>query len=299
VSKIAAAAPFRTAAPTTNTGSGKISAGELKSTAFMPATTSRTLTYDSGTGMLSGLPTDKPITVTTAAPVTTTTYPAGTASIPYTAGASISVDGVNIGNINTVPVAPATTTTTTVGVTTTLQYDAATKTFSGFSPNLDVTVKHADGTTTNHPAGSPAAIPYVDGDTFTTGGVSFTITGTPNDDDTFTIAPNGNGVGDSRNAVLLGALQTKNTLADGKTTYQGAYAQLVSLVGNKTRELEVTNKAEAAFLEQAETTLEAESGVNLDEEATNLIRFQQAYQAAAKVMQTASTLFDTLLTLGS
>ncbi|MEC4721366.1 flagellar hook-associated protein FlgK [Noviherbaspirillum sp. CPCC 100848] len=302
VSKIAAATPFRTAAPTTNTGSGKISAGELKSTALMPATAGITLTYTNGVpGQVTGLPTNKPITVTTpgvppAAP-TVVTYPAGTASVDYAAGDTITVDGVSFGSIP-MPVAPATTTTTTISATATLTYDSATKTLSGFSPNLDISVRHADGTTTNHPAGSLTDIPYVDGDTFTTGGVSFTITGTPNDNDTFTISPNGNGVGDSRNAVLLGGLQTKNTLADGKATYQGAYAQLVSLIGNKTRELEVTNKAETAFLEQAETSLEAESGVNLDEEATNLIRFQQAYQAAAKVMQTASTLFDTLLTLG-
>lgn len=125
------------------------------------------------------------------------------------------------------------------------------------------------------------------------------MTGTPNSGDTFTIGANNNGVGDTRNAVLLGALQSANTLANSSTTYQGAYAQLVSQIGNKTRELEVTSRAETSYLEQAVAAHESESGVNLDEEATNLLRYQQAYQAAAKMMQTASTLFDTLLAIGN
>lgn len=58
------------------------------------------------------------------------------------------------------------------------------------------------------------------------------------------------------------------------------------------------NKAETKYLEQAESEYEAESGVNLDEEAANLMRYQQAYQAAAKMMQTASQLFDMLLQMG-
>lgn len=104
--------------------------------------------------------------------------------------------------------------------------------------------------------------------------------------------------GDNRNALLLSALQTTNTLGNGTTHYQGAFSQLVSQIGNKTRELEVTSSAAGKLLAEATNTLQAESGVNLDEEATNLLRYQQAYQAAAKVMQIASEMFDTLLTLG-
>lgn len=104
--------------------------------------------------------------------------------------------------------------------------------------------------------------------------------------------------GDNRNALALGALQTANTLGNGTITYQGAYAHLVSQVGNKTRELEVTSSASGKLLTEAKLALQAESGVNLDEEATNLLRYQQAYQAAAKVMQIAGEMFDMLLTLG-
>jgi flagellar hook-associated protein 1 FlgK len=105
-------------------------------------------------------------------------------------------------------------------------------------------------------------------------------------------------IGDNRNALALSALQSANTLVNGTSTYQGAFSQLVSEVGNKTRELEVTSNAAGKLLEEAKQTLQAESGVNLDEEATNLLRYQQAYQAAAKVMQIASEMFDMLLTIG-
>ncbi len=124
------------------------------------------------------------------------------------------------------------------------------------------------------------------------------ITGTPGVGDVFTIDPNSNGTSDNRNALLLAGLRTTNTLLGGTASYQSAYSQLVSDIGNKTRELEVTSKAQANLVAQTEVAQQALSGVNLDEEAANLLRYQQAYQAAGKVMQIASTLFDTLLELG-
>ncbi len=106
------------------------------------------------------------------------------------------------------------------------------------------------------------------------------------------------GVGDNRNALALAALQTQNTLGNGTATYQSAYAQFVSLVGNQTREADVASQTQTKLLEQATAAQQTVSGVNLDEEAANLLRYQQAYQAAGKVMQIASTLFDTLLSIG-
>lgn len=105
-------------------------------------------------------------------------------------------------------------------------------------------------------------------------------------------------VGDNRNALALGALQTAKILGNGTATYQGAFSQLVSQVGNKTRELELTSSASGNLLSELTASMQAESGVNLDEEATNLLRYQQAYQAAAKSMQIAGELFDMLLTIG-
>lgn len=162
----------------------------------------------------------------------------------------------------------------------------------GFPAGL-VTV---NGTPLTILAGDP--VPYTAGATLSFGGISFTLGGAPADTDTFTVSPNTGGVGDNRNALLLGALQTSKVMNGGTTTYQGAFSQLVSQIGNKTRELEVTGNAAGQLLSAATLSLQSESGVNLDEEATNLLRYQQAYQAAGKVMQIASEMFDVLLSIG-
>lgn len=106
------------------------------------------------------------------------------------------------------------------------------------------------------------------------------------------------GPGDNSNGLLLTELQTQTTMNNGTTSYSSAFGQLVNTVGNKTHELQVSAAAEAQVLQLNIDAVQAESGVNLDEEATNLIRFQQAYQAAGKMMQIASQLFDSLLQLG-
>lgn len=116
--------------------------------------------------------------------------------------------------------------------------------------------------------------------------------------DSFTVGPNTDGVSDNRNGLLLAGLQTKNTLLGGTATYQSAYSQIVSSVGVKTRDINVTAQAQATLLTQSQQAQQSLSGVNLDEEASNLLRYQQAYEASAKLMQIASTLFDTLLDLG-
>ncbi len=106
------------------------------------------------------------------------------------------------------------------------------------------------------------------------------------------------GNADNGNALKLAALQSALTTANGTTSFEGAYSQLVSLVGNKTNELKVMSEAEAKMLEGTITSQQSVSGVNLDEEATNLLRYQQAYQAAGKMMQIASQMFDLILTIG-
>lgn len=173
----------------------------------------------------------------------------------------------------------------------TLSYSAATNKFSGYPAGATVTLP-----------GSSSAIPYdgtyTAGASISFGSTSFLVSGIPADGDTFSIGPNTKGVGDNRNALLLGALQTANTVGNGSTSFQGAYSQLVSAVGNKTREINVTSAAESARLNSVTQVQQSESGVNVDEETANLMRYQQAYQAAAKVMQTASTMFDVLLSLG-
>ena len=116
--------------------------------------------------------------------------------------------------------------------------------------------------------------------------------------DRFTIGPNTSGVADNRNALLLAGLQTVNTVANGTANYQSAYSQIVAQVGNRAREIEVQSTAQDTLVQQTPAAQQSLSGVNLDEEAANLIRYQQAYQASGKVLQIASTLFDTILGLG-
>ena len=147
--------------------------------------------------------------------------------------------------------------------------------------------------------GNPAAVAYTPGASITYNGWTVQISGTPTANDSFTVGSNIGGVADNRNVLLLAGLQTQNTLAGGTTTYQGAYSQLVSSVGNKTREVEVTAKAQANLVLHTQQAQQALSGVNLDEEAANLMRYQQAYQAAGKMMQISTSLFDVLLGLGS
>jgi flagellar hook-associated protein 1 FlgK len=180
----------------------------------------------------------------------------------------------------------------------TLTYNLLANELSGFPVDTDVTVS-IGGVDTVYPGSNPApAIVYADGATISFGGISFMISGTPGDGDSFSVESNSVGVGDNRNALLLGALQTANSMNGGTATFQGAYSQMVSQVGNKARELEVTSSATGRLLSETTLALQNESGVNLDEEATNLLRYQQAYQAAAKVMQIASEMFDMLVSLG-
>lgn len=160
------------------------------------------------------------------------------------------------------------------------------------------------------PATNPAtftvtgAVPAVGVQTYTSGqNISFNgwttqITGAPAAGDKFNMASNTTASGDNRNALLMAGLQTQNLLANGTTSFQGAYSQLVGSIGAKTSELTVTSKAQDAMVTQTVANQQSVSGVNLDEEAANLIRYQRAYQAAGKAMQIANTMFDTLLTLG-
>jgi len=180
-----------------------------------------------------------------------------------------------------------------------LQFDGTNYTVTRLSDNTPTTFaafpQTIDGVTLNLTAGAAA------GDSFlirpTVNGASgFGVAIT--DPAKIAAAAQTGAVGDNSNALLLGALQTANTLGNGTVSYQGAYSQFVSQVGNKTRELEVTSSAAGKLLTEATMSLQNESGVNLDEEAANLLRYQQAYQAAGKVMQIASELFDVLLSIG-
>ncbi|HEY9397688.1 MAG TPA: flagellar hook-associated protein FlgK [Burkholderiales bacterium] len=151
------------------------------------------------------------------------------------------------------------------------------------------------GTTYTIDTAPPTTGAYTSGQAITFNGIEIAITGTPVDGDTFTVGPNTNGDSDNRNALALAGIQTRNVLAGDTATLQGGYAQLVASIGNKTREVQVTADAQAGMLRETLAARESISGVNLDEEAANLLRYQQAYQASGKVIAIAGTLFDSIL----
>ena len=129
----------------------------------------------------------------------------------------------------------------------------------------------------------------------TNGDMSFDISGIPATGDSFVITDNTNAAGDNRNALALATIQQSQTMINGTASLQESYAQMVGSIGADTRRAEINMESHQGLLDQAILTRDSVSGVNLDEEAANLLRYQQAYQAAAQVVSVASTLFDTLI----
>ncbi len=172
---------------------------------------------------------------------------------------------------------------------------------SGLPLGANITLTYDSATNEFAVAGAVPAvanISYTSGTPMTVNGLILTLSGSPAEGDVFTIGNNVNGVSDNRNALLLARLQTMNTMLGGTASYQGAYGQMVSQIGNTTAAIQASAKAEENLLMSSRNSQQALSGVNLDEEAANLLRYQQAYQAAGKMLQIASTLFDSLLAIG-
>ncbi|MGN4932917.1 FlgK family flagellar hook-associated protein [Aeromonas rivipollensis] len=136
-----------------------------------------------------------------------------------------------------------------------------------------------------------------------TPGYDFSITGKVEANDSFTLSYNKDGFADNGNGLALAELQNKvlvrknNNAAtsNDKMTFNDAYSALVTGVGNKTSQAKTLLQANEAKLTQSTGIYESVSGVNLEEEAANLIRFQQSYAASAQIVNTAKTIFDTLL----
>jgi len=145
--------------------------------------------------------------------------------------------------------------------------------------------------------GNPSGVVFSAGGNISYNGWTVQIAGAPAAGDVFTIGPNNGGVADGRNALLLTGLQTQNKMSGGTATYQGVYSQMVSQVGSKTQQTDAMLQTQKTLVQQGKLAQQSLSGVNLDEEAANLLRYQQAYQAAGKMIQIAQTLFQTVLDL--
>ncbi|CAM2194815.1 flagellar hook-associated protein FlgK [Paraburkholderia sp. A1RI_3L] len=181
---------------------------------------------------------------------------------------------------------------------TTLTYSSASGGISGFPAGSTVNVNGTNYTI----ASAATVVPYssstgasisVSGSTMNA--VSFSISGTPANGDTFTIAKNTGGGNDGRNALLLSNLVSAKQLNGGTSTLTDAYSGYVNTIGNQTNQVQAANTAQTTLVTQISSAQQSVSGVNINEEAANLLQYQQLYQANSKVIQTASTLFQTLL----
>ncbi|MCF2900405.1 MULTISPECIES: flagellar hook-associated protein FlgK [unclassified Pseudoalteromonas] len=181
-------------------------------------------------------------------------------------------------------------------------------------PNGEITVQKTaepnvytvtDGVNTSSFTGTPPLnnVLQAAGGGFQDYGFDFNIEGTPALGDTFTIEANEGGFDDNRNGQFLADIQNDNIVrqnvsgnsTNNHKTLNQAYTGLVSDIGVVTSQAQTSQQAFTALAEQSEAWYESLSGVNLDEEAANLLRFQQSYAASAQVLATARSIFDTLL----
>ena len=121
------------------------------------------------------------------------------------------------------------------------------------------------------------------------------VSGAPAVGDTFIVADNTAGAGDNRNAMRMTSVLSQPVFSNGTTSLNAAVGQFTSDIGVKTNQAQVGRDAQKVVRDENAAALESLSGVNLDEEAANLVRYQQAYQAMAQIIGVADKMFQTLL----
>jgi flagellar hook-associated protein 1 len=150
-------------------------------------------------------------------------------------------------------------------------------------------------TPTTYSVNGAGSFTYTPGGNIDVNGWRMQISGAPAVGDQFTVRDNTSGTGDNRNALLLADALKRPVLDNGTTSLSAGVGRFVSGVGVATRQAQVNRDAQEAVHEENVAALDAVSGVNLDEEAANLLKYQQAYQAAAQIIKISDTLFQTLL----
>jgi flagellar hook-associated protein 1 FlgK len=148
---------------------------------------------------------------------------------------------------------------------------------------------------TTYSVNGAGSFAYTSGGNITLHGWQTQITGTPATGDTFTIQSNAGGTGDNTNATAGANLQAQGVLDGGTVSISGAVSAMVTGIGAQAQQVNTAQTAQTAVNTQAKTAVQSTSGVNLDEEAANLMQWQQAYQAAAQVLTVANSLFTTLI----
>lgn len=142
--------------------------------------------------------------------------------------------------------------------------------------------------------GGPATA-YTPGQAIALNGWSVTLSGAPAAGDTFTVQSNANATGDNSNALQLAAVFDQKTLTNGADSINTALGRFVGNLGTVTQQAQNDSNAQKAVNTSDTQSLSSVAGVNLDEEAANMVKFQQAYQAAAQLISVANTLFQSLI----
>ena len=128
----------------------------------------------------------------------------------------------------------------------------------------------------------------------TIGGITFTLSGTPSNGDVITIENNTSGSGDNRNMLVMVGLEASNKV-EGSRTFTDEYNSLVTNVAVNARKADSASAAEDVLLQQATISRDNLQAVNLEEEAIQLMRYQQSLQAAVQLVSVADTVFQAML----
>jgi len=136
---------------------------------------------------------------------------------------------------------------------------------------------------------------YTPGQALAANGWSLKLSGAPAAGDSFVVSANSNGLNDNSNALALSALADQKVLAGGSRSVIDNYTLLTTEIGNAGAQASSNVTTQTSLHSQAMSAQQAVSGVNLDEEAANMVKYQQAYQASAQIISTAQSIFNSLL----
>jgi flagellar hook-associated protein 1 FlgK len=163
------------------------------------------------------------------------------------------------------------------------------------NPNLLATTSIQFLSPTTYSINGAGSFAYSDGGNINLNGWQVQISGSPAAGDVFTVKSNAGGTGDNRNALASANQQSAGVLNNGATSINGSVSALITGLGSQAQQINTAQTAQAAVNNQALSSVQSASGVNLDEEAANLLQWQQSYQAAAHALAIGSSLFTTLI----
>jgi flagellar hook-associated protein 1 FlgK len=163
------------------------------------------------------------------------------------------------------------------------------------NPALRNSVSIAFIDATHYSVNGAGSFAYTAGANIDVNGWRVAISGAPAAGDTFTVSDNAGGVGDNRNMLAMTQALSQGILSGGSESIDGAVSRFVSGIGVATNQAQVGADAQQVILQDSKAAVDSVGGVNLDEEAANMLRYQQAYQAAAQVIRITQEMFDTLL----